>query len=849
MRDGPAIRRTLMAGVWAAYAAGTGACGGATAADPAPQPVAAVLAISNVDMTKVVSVPLRSSFALRALGNRCLDVGAPSAGSPVVMNPCNGSTAQQLFVQELDGSHDFRLQSVASTALCVGVRTIQTNAPPTTAVGGTALGGSTQAVATTTFATTTLATSTRATSAVATVSIDPPGLVTVGSPLELEACGDSPGQRFAYDGDSLLVGTQGSGQVVTRQFVIEPASDHTRPGTALVVGTRDLSDAEYLRLVSTDGTATAATAGFWRVVDEAGLDQALAQGWGTVIEINTLSITLSSRKHLRAGVTLRGTRKQIDNGPELVFPFEACHPDDDCDAFTFEDHTRVTGLRLRGPSRSLDEQQHLVFGLTISSAGQALTDVLVDHVDISDWTGGAINVVGPDDSQSQSCPAPLPAYPRPTPVRILRNFVHHNARAEMGYGIVIGNGAFALVDGNVAYMNRHSISADPWGTTGYVAADNFILSSAPVYSKDWGLGSTIGGDIDVHGSGSGGDSEWVGGISDDYVDVGWNTFLGTNRVNFDQRGVPCRFPTTVHDNIYLETSDYALSSPYSTLYSVGDTFTAPNPTADLAVADFDGDGLDDVFVGTGAAWYFSSGGKSEWRLLNRMPEHASQVRLGDFDGDGRADVLAQHNGNLDVSWGGVSAWQTLNVSAWALSDLAVGDFDGDHRADLFLATGAQWFIASAGGPGWTLFANQPQRTGDVRFGDFDHDGRTDVFGVTGNQWSMVPGATGGNWQLLRSALTTSAAGLVVADFDGDGYADVARSNGGNWEYAARGWGGFVTLRAASGNQNLGKLPEGQFDGNPGADVIIWDPSATPVYFQIAPRAQEPVARLSNQDMR
>jgi hypothetical protein len=212
-------------------------------------------------------------------------------------------------------------------------------------------------------------------------------------------------------------------------------------------------------------------------------------------------------------------------------------------------------------------------------------------------------------------------------------------------------------------------------------------------------------------------------------------------------------------------------------------------------------------------------------------------------------VLAQHNGNLDVSWGGVSAWQTLNVSAWALSDLAVGDFDGDHRADLFLATGAQWFIASAGGPGWTLFANQPQRTGDVRFGDFDHDGRTDVFGVTGNQWSMVPGATGGNWQLLRSALTTSAAGLVVADFDGDGYADVARSNGGNWEYAARGWGGFVTLRAASGNQNLGKLPVGQFDGNPGADVIIWDPSATPVYFQIAPRAQEPVARLSNQDMR
>jgi hypothetical protein len=79
---------------------------------------------------------------------------------------------------------------------------------------------------------------------------------------------------------------------------------------------------------------------------------------------------------------------------------------------------------------------------------------------------------------------------------------------------------------------------------------------------------------------------------------------------------------------------------------------------------------------------------------------------------------------------------------------------------------------------------------------------------------MVSGAVGGNWRLLRSALTTSVDGLVVADFDGDGYADVARSNGLTWEYAARGWGGFVTLRSASLDQNLGKLPVGQFRRQP-----------------------------------
>jgi hypothetical protein len=33
------------------------------------------------------------------------------------------------------------------------------------------------------------------------------------------------------------------------------------------------------------------------------------------------------------------------------------------------------------------------------------------------------------------------------------------------------------------------------------------------------------------------------------------------------------------------------------------------------VGDFDGDRIDDVFLSTGATWWFSSGGQAEWRLL------------------------------------------------------------------------------------------------------------------------------------------------------------------------------------------------------------------------------------------
>jgi len=100
---------------------------------------------------------------------------------------------------------------------------------------------------------------------------------------------------------------------------------------------------------------------------------------------------------------------------------------------------------------------------------------------------------------------------------------------------------------------------------------------------------------------------------------------------------------------------------------------------DLAVGDFDGDGLQDVFLGTGVAWYFSSGGQAEWRFLNRMPEHASQLLFGDFDADGRTDVLALHGSSMEVSWAGLSPWQTINTTTFPLSDMAIGDFNDDGR--------------------------------------------------------------------------------------------------------------------------------------------------------------------------
>ncbi len=751
------------------------------------------------------------AFFVHDLGHRCLDFGAEAGwaiGGPVFTYSCNGTVAQQVRIKEIDATHDVKL--MVQSRFCIGVR------------GGT---------------------------------------VTPGKPLELQACDDgSPAQRFALDGDAILIGTQPSG-TVNRAYVIAPQNGSTVLRTPLVVGTREVNEAEYFRFNSVDKSGARPTSGFVTVASEAALDSALNLGWGTVIEVDPsqpLDLEGQFPKHLHAGVTLRGYRKYTFQGPEV----HTCAATDQPIFWVDADNVRITGMRLRGPvgdprckSANQPETQAIRIEPTVPATPPPhalerridvcvilpagcphVPNVLIDHLDIGYVTGSAVDTRGTDDSQSQTCPANPPAYPRATPVRVIGNFIHHNG----AYGSVTGGGAFILNEGNVFYrQHAHAIAADPWGTTGYAAYDNLILSE----ERDTH-------DVDMHGSLDPG--HWQGGLSGDYFDVGWNSFLHTGWHNIDQRGTPCRF-TAIHDSVFLQSQgdaiETATTNPVKQVV-YANAFNAANPTATLAVGDFDGDGIDDVFVGTGAAWYYSSGGQAEWRLLNRMPEKADALLFGDLDGDGRTDVIALHNGNIDVSWGGVSPWQTINVVAWKLTDMAVGDFDGDGKADLFLATGAEWFWAP-GGRHWQLMDTSSYRRSQLLFGDFMHDGRTRILRISNGHWL----AAGLNqpWTSIGNAPAASVGGMVVGDFDGNGFADVARTTvsaaGGSfhplvWEFATPATGsGWSALRLDT--SPIAAHPIGRFDANRSSDVLLWNN----LQFSYAPAGRDPVQPLSRQDMR
>jgi hypothetical protein len=104
------------------------------------------------------------------------------------------------------------------------------------------------------------------------------------------------------------------------------------------------------------------------------------------------------------------------------------------------------------------------------------------------------------------------------------------------------------------------------------------------------------------------------------------------------------------------------------------------------------------------------------------------------------------------------------------------------------------------------------------------------------------------WAPLRSALTSTVDGLVVADFDGNGLADVATSLAllGNfvWVISKDGKGAFEALRTSNValHQAVGV---GRFDSTAGAEVLQWSDD----HLDLSRSGSATPVRQSRQDMR
>lgn len=142
---------------------------------------------------------------------------------------------------------------------------------------------------------------------------------------------------------------------------------------------------------------------------------------------------------IHSGVQLVGERGDLGSRPTLFTNDKSVG----YSLFVIEaNDVRVEGLRMRGPEAgACDNKQPYVHGITVieNPATQLGRNVVIADNELDEWPGLGVKATGTVDFLE-----PPPGYdgPRMRPadaglVRVERNYIHHNARDEGGYGVVV----------------------------------------------------------------------------------------------------------------------------------------------------------------------------------------------------------------------------------------------------------------------------------------------------------------------------------------------------------------------------------------------------------------------------
>lgn len=527
------------------------------------------------------------------------------------------------------------------------------------------------------------------------------------------------------------------------------------------------------------------------------------------------------------------------------------------------DGVRISGFRLFGPS--FGQQSTEEVGIHVYRC----LDIEISNMEIAGWGGAGISITDdPAQGPGQEPTTNLPGdrIGRPDQVRVFNNYIHHNqhpsevdyswwdllppvlvydlifSRHAAGYGVDVGHGAWAQITENLFDFNRHAIAASG-DTGGYNARRNLVLK---------GGGYHYGGfhthQFDIHGMGDNG----FGGQAAVQTWYSQNAFQYRKGNAIKIRGRP-DLAAYIFDNIFphagLEDDwgDDAIHLATNQNVYIGPGNVIDSDTyGKYGVCDFDGDGVDDLFLATGVSWWFSSGGEFPWSFLSAQTNGLKQVRFGYFDNDQRCDVLAEQNERWEISSGGRGRWYSIGAYGAPLTEVAFGQFDPnirDHRPGVTRRTthafqraaNAQWYVTPLTGPNWQPVGSSSKPMNQLRFGDFTGDGVTDVLAVESGRWAISESAIG-SWRPLNSRLSDNVGTLFIADLDNNNVDDIIRlESRGNassvrleWWVSDDGTSDWRPLKSYDflipfGQTNIPLFAlTGRFGSAPGAGVLIAD---------------------------
>jgi hypothetical protein len=524
------------------------------------------------------------------------------------------------------------------------------------------------------------------------------------------------------------------------------------------------------------------------------------------------------------------------------------------------DHVRISGFRLYGPS--FGQQSDDDIGIFINRC----LDIEVSNMEIAGWGGQGVTVLDdPEQGPGQEPPDNRPGerIGRPEQVRIFGNYIHHNQHPRTtfdshtaGYGVETNHGAWAQITENLFDFNRHAIAA-AGDAGGYEARRNLVLKGGGLHYTVPLLGTQIHThEFDIHGTGGSGKGGQAS-VQDWYEH---NSFQYLSGSAIYVRGRPAlqvdiRNNIFAHEGLENDWGDDAIKVEHRSDLDVIDI--GPGNTIDYdsyghyGVCDFDGDGVDDLFLATGRTWWFSSFGEFPWSYLSLRNERLEQVRLGYFDDDRRCDVLTESDGEWVISSGGTGPWTSIGAFGAPLREVVFGRFDPrvrDHRPEATRRTthafrrapDGEWLVSPLSAPNWHHAQSSSFPLSRLRFGDFTGDGVTDVLAVVGGRWAISESAHS-PWRRLNANLGDDVRGLFFADLAHDNVDDVIRlqhtvtpagfttvaetftwwvSDDGRsrWRKLRRYPTSFLPIQAVAGRPTLAFA--GRFGAAPGGGVLL-----------------------------
>jgi hypothetical protein len=312
--------------------------------------------------------------------------------------------------------------------------------------------------------------------------------------------------------------------------------------------------------------------------------------------------------------------------------------------------------------------------------------------------------------------------------------------------------------------------------------------------------------------------------------------------------------------------------PTFTKITKGPVVEDREPTVNAAWADYDNDGLLDLFVANGGwgtqgarhSLYRNLGNDQFLRVTNAITTRLSvswNGLWGDYDNDGDLDLLVLHlDGKKNELFrnDGAGVFTPVDCAATALAkyytDAAWVDHDGDGWLDLFVANQKN----GSGGPENDLFFHNQRDgtfaawttnevgavvadaapTAGIAWCDLDNDGNLDLFvgkglwvgqNYSGGSFLYRNDGTGQMVPATAGSLPGPAPvfGALWADFNNDGWFDLLTSSGGGplRLHLNRGPWQFEDVTAASGLSFTGYTfcpSAGDFDNDGDLDLYVAD---------------------------